>query len=214
MRDCLPRIALLSTLLGALLVAQPARALDEASVIQAKVKAEHPEIPAAAVTRAFDAYTQMESRFKNRDYVTIIDFDLPSTQKRMYVIDMKTGEVESYLTAHGKNSGFLYARAFSNDDNSDMSSLGLYATGPEYVGKHGPSMRLFGLESTNSNAYAREIVMHAADYVSPDWVAKHEVDGVHYLGRSWGCPAVETEFRDKLIGQLRNGSVFLIYHSQ
>jgi hypothetical protein len=124
----------------------------------------------------------------------------------MYVIDMKTGEAERYLVAHGKNTGLIQPVTFSNEPNSLMSSLGIYLTGPDYIGDHGLSMRLNGVEPTNNNAAIRDIVMHGADYVSHEYIQSNG-----YLGRSWGCPAIEMKFRDKLVNQLKNGSVFLIY---
>jgi hypothetical protein len=167
---------------------------------------QHPEIPAAAVQKAFTYYASSYATLGNQAFITIINFNLPSTIERMSVIDMSTGQAESYLVAHGKNSGLEYATQFSDEIGSDMSSLGIYLTGTDYIGEHGLSMRLQGMEDSNRNAEVREIVMHAADYVSSDWIKENG-----YLGRSWGCPAIEQRFRDKLVGQLKNGSVFLIY---
>ncbi len=167
----------------------------------------HPEIPQAALNKAFGYLNAHASSVPNKDYVTIIDFNKPSTQERMFIIRVSTGNVNSYLVAHGKNSGENFATTFSNVSGSEMSSLGIYLTGNEYQGGHGRSMILRGQESTNSNAESRAIVLHGADYVSPESIASQG-----RLGRSWGCPAVEMRYHDEIVKELEDGSVFLIYH--
>src|SRR5581483_11508199 len=95
---------------------------------------------------------------------------------------------------------------FSNKAGSLKSSLGIFVTGREYRGENGRSMRLVGLEDSNSNALTRDIVVHAADYVSRQFIRRNG-----RLGRSWGCPVIEKKFLDPLIGKLKGGSVFLVY---
>lgn len=113
-------------------------------------------------------------------YVIKIDFSRPSTEKRLWLIDTKTKEVilHTYV-AHGKNSGTTYATKFSNDVGSNMSSLGRSLTAEIYVGKHGQSIKLDGLDKTNNNMRKRAIVIHSATYIE---------DGAG--GRSLGCFAV------------------------
>src|SRR4051812_48404075 len=89
--------------------ARDAPAPDHLAALKTQLRAEHPEIPDAAVSKAFGYYAANYSRLGNPDVLTIIDFDLPSTARRMYVIDMRSGEVEPYLVAHGKNTGVNYA---------------------------------------------------------------------------------------------------------
>jgi hypothetical protein len=185
-----------------------APAPDHLSALREQLREEHPEIPDAAMVKAFSYYSSNYSRLGNPDVVTIVDFDQPSTVRRMHVIDMRSGDVQSYLVAHGRNTGVNYATAFSNVEGSLMSSLGIYLTSSEYEGDNGRSMKLRGMESTNSNAESRAIVMHGADYVSDEFIAANG-----RLGRSWGCPAVEQRFRDSLISLLKDGSVFLVFHS-
>ncbi|HUP56550.1 MAG TPA: murein L,D-transpeptidase catalytic domain family protein, partial [Bdellovibrionota bacterium] len=168
----------------------------------------HSQIPQVAVRRAFLYYQDNETVVTNRDYVTIIDFTLHSSSERMYVIDMRSAMVDSYLVAHGRNSGLVYATEFSNIPGSLMSSLGIYVTGVEYEGQHGRSMRLHGMEATNSAAEERAIVLHAADYVSYEFIRSNG-----YLGRSWGCPVIEQRFRDRIVSQLKDGSVMLIHRN-
>ncbi|MEX2380088.1 MAG: murein L,D-transpeptidase catalytic domain-containing protein, partial [Vicingaceae bacterium] len=60
---------------------------------------------------------------------TIIDFRLPSTEKRLWVIDLDSKSVLFHThVAHGENSGKEYALYFSNELNSHKSSLGYFLT--------------------------------------------------------------------------------------
>ncbi len=146
--------------------------------------------------------------FDNESVVTIIDFSKPSTEKRLFVIDLKNENLLHHtLVAHGKNSGLNEAEKFSNTCNSLQSSLGLYSTGKPYIGKHGYSLRLNGLEKgINDNAQKRAIVIHGAEYVSSDFIEDHG-----RLGRSWGCPAIPVELTKEIIDLIKNGSCLYIY---
>lgn len=144
----------------------------------------------------------------NDNIISIIDFSLPSTEKRLYVVDLKNYQVlyKTYV-AHGKNSGTVMANSFSNKPSSNKSSLGFYKTLGTYVGKHGYSLKLEGLEKgINDNAYERAIVMHGADYVSPSYIPK-----LGYIGRSQGCPAVASREATPIINTIKNGSCLFIY---
>jgi hypothetical protein len=146
-------------------------------------------------------YHKNLSSIKNDDYLSVIDFSLSSKQKRFHVINMKTGEVWSIHTAHGKGSDpdhDGYANSFSNVSGSNASSIGIYKTAETYSGSHGYSLKLDGLSKTNSNARSRAVVIHGADYVSESSVIQ---------GRSWGCPAVTMSYRTKLIDMIKNGSI-------
>lgn len=148
--------------------------------------------------------TRSPVQVQNR-YAAIVDFSRPSSEKRLYLVDLTTGNVEKFFVAHGRNSGTLVPTEFSNVNMSKMTSLGIMLGGDTYVGGHGRSMNLYGLEPTNNIAVQRDIVMHAADYVSPSFISTHG-----RLGLSWGCPAVEPHALPKLIAALSNGS--MIYH--
>ena len=144
----------------------------------------------------------------NDNIISIVDFSLPSTEKRLYVVDLKNYRVlyKTYV-AHGRNSGTLMANSFSNTPSSYKSSLGFYKTLGTYNGKHGYSLRLEGLEKgINDNAYERAIVMHGADYVSPSYIPK-----LGFIGRSQGCPAVSTREATPIINTIKNGSCLFIY---
>jgi len=138
----------------------------------------------------------------------VIDYSLPSTAPRLWLIDRTDGRVLRHLlVAHGRGSGENIASRFSNRDGSLASSLGLFLTEETYVGKNGYSLRLRGLEpGINDRARDRAIVLHGAPYVSPEFARVHG-----RLGRSWGCPAVELEVAHPLIDQIRDGSLLFIY---
>lgn len=162
-------------------------------------------VPSQPLKKALAYYDLYYNKITNKNFITVIDFTQTSTQKRMYVIDMKTGQVTRYLTAHGKGSDPHHtgqAVQFSNTSNSNTSSVGMYVTGTEYQGKYGRSMRLHGLEKTNDKAYQRAIVMHPAWYVDPKYSP---------IGRSLGCPAVEQKYINTLVTQLKGGSVYYIW---
>ena len=140
-----------------------------------------------------------------KDRLTVVDFSLPSTEKRLWVLDLDKKEVLFHtLVAHGHNSGENVATNFSNQNESNMSSLGFYVTEGEYVGKHGRSLKLEGLDQgINDNASARSIVMHGADYVSEDFIRQNG-----RLGRSLGCPALPMDQYAQIIDAV-NGQTCL-----
>lgn len=145
----------------------------------------------------------------SKNILTIIDFSLSSTTKRMWIIDLNTNTVLLHtLVSHGMKSGLEYATNFSNAEHSHKSSLGFYATGESYMGKHGLSMRLDGLENgTNNNARARGVVLHGASYANPLFL-----DSQSYLGRSQGCPAVPEKLSNTIIKMIKDKSCLFIYH--
>lgn len=174
---------------------------------QAAVLARHPnldpkhEIPRSLLAVALKYFDEHASSIKNKAYLSVIDFALSSTQQRFWIINMADGSVFATTVAHGKNSdpnndGF--ATKFSNVEDSETSSLGIYMTAETYSGSHGLSLRLDGLSPTNSNVRSRAIVVHGADYVQDKDVKQ---------GRSWGCPAIPMAYRDRIVGWLKNGSV-------
>lgn len=122
------------------------------------------------------------------DRIGIVDFTRPSSALRLFILDVASGASQPHLVAHGRGSDPTHsgwALRFSNEPGSLASSCGAYATGAEYGGKHGRSMRLSGLDPENANAESRAIVVHAAAYVGPEIVAS-----TGKLGRSQGCFAV------------------------
>jgi hypothetical protein len=141
--------------------------------------------------------------------LTVIDFSRPSTQPRMWVYDLRSRTLLfDELVSHGRGSGRTMATAFSNMPESNQSSLGLYRTGETYLGKHGYSLRLDGLEpGINDRARERAIVMHAADYVN---AGTARANG--YLGRSLGCPALRPEIARSVIDAVKGGGLLFAYY--
>jgi hypothetical protein len=163
-----------------------------------------------AFTLAVNGYLKLKNqgKLKNTNLLTIADFSQPSTQKRLYIIDIKKKKLLiNTVVAHGRNTGLLTANSFSNTAESFKSSPGFYVTAETYEGKHGLSLRLDGVErNINDNARDRAIVMHGADYTSSSFIKS-----TGYLGRSFGCPAIPMELTNTIINTIRNGSCMFIY---
>ena len=156
----------------------------------------------ALLRRAVAAMNAQGSRVK-RDRIAIADFAAPSAQARFHLIDLAGGASTSFLVAHGSGSdpshtGWL--QRFSNDPGSNASSEGAFVTADYYVGKHGRSQRLIGLDPTNDRALERAVVVHAAWYVGEDMVRQHGM-----LGRSQGCFAVAERDLDRVFDRLGPG---------
>ena len=164
-----------------------------------------PGLSDQTLTIALRAYARARERGDiTRPLLSIIDYALPSTEKRLWVLDLERGRVLFHeLVAHGKQSGENAAHAFSNDAGSHQSSLGVFRTGAEYKGDHGVALRLDGLEpGINDRAVERAIVMHGADYVSEQFAARFG-----RIGRSFGCPAVRPAIADSLIHTICGGTL-------
>lgn len=154
-------------------------------------------------------YLLKEKGLIQKNILTLVDFSLSSNTKRLWVIDLTTNTIlYNSLVAHGRNTGEEFANSFSNSDHSFKSSLGFYATGEIYNGKHGMSLRLDGLEKgINDHARDRGVVMHAAEYVSESFIK-----GNNRLGRSQGCPAIPVKLASEIINMIKNKSCLFIYH--
>ncbi|MBC7525158.1 MAG: murein L,D-transpeptidase catalytic domain family protein [Flavobacterium sp.] len=154
-------------------------------------------------------YFLKEKGLIQKEFLTIIDFSLSSKAKRLWVIDLFQNKIIfNSLVAHGKNSGDDYATSFSNQNKSNKSCLGFFATAECYVGLHGLSLKLDGLEKgINDNARQRSIVIHGADYVCSNFIKDH-----NRLGRSQGCPALPVEMSAKIIEKIKDKSCLFIYH--
>ncbi len=159
-----------------------------------------------AFKHAFEGYNRIEN--KNKEILTLIDFTKPSTEKRLYVFDMKNKKMLYHsVVSHGRNSGENYATSFSNKVGSFQSSLGFYLTEGTYQGKNGYSLILEGLENgINDKARERAIVMHGAAYANPALISANG-----RLGRSLGCPALPLSITKPIINTIKDGSVLFIY---
>ncbi|HEY0271516.1 MAG TPA: murein L,D-transpeptidase catalytic domain family protein [Sphingomonas sp.] len=154
--------------------------------------------------RALAALSRHSSEIARQDRIALVDFDLPSSRSRFHIVDLASGRSQSLLVAHGRGSdpahtGFL--TLFSNEVGSAASSSGAYVTkGDVYIGEHGRSQRLVGLDRTNNNVEERAIVVHAAWYVSQDMIAQHGK-----IGRSEGCFALTEDSLEIALNQLGAG---------
>lgn len=146
-------------------------------------------------------------------YWAIANFDLRSSEPRLFLFDVGERRVQPFLCAHGKGSEGStddgYAEVFSDVVGSNCTSLGVYRCAETYEGKHGYSMRLDGLEPTNSNARGRAIVVHGASYVSPEFIAQSG-----RIGRSDGCLAVENRYVTEVVSALTGGSLVSAWSSK
>lgn len=142
------------------------------------------------------------------DYAIFIDMSKPSDEKRWYVVDLSTmNVVYSTYVAHGKGSGEgKEAQRFSDVPGSDCTALGVYKITGSYIGKHGLSYGLDGLEPTNKNAQSRSIVIHSAWYATEGFIAEYD-----RCGNSWGCPAISPEALKACAPYLKPGTLLWIY---
>lgn len=154
-------------------------------------------------------YLLKEKGLVSKNILTLIDFSLSSNSKRLWVIDLTTNKIlYNSLVAHGRNTGDEFATSFSNSAQSFKSSLGFYATGEIYNGKHGKSLKLDGLEKgINSNARERAVVIHGAEYVSNSFIQNNK-----RLGRSLGCPAIPLELTNEIIQTIKDKSCLFVYY--
>jgi hypothetical protein len=158
------------------------------SKVFATVAPIQPAINPALRARALAALEAKRSQLRNADVIGIADFNRLSRQPRFYIVDLRSGFTTEHLVAHGRGSdpGHLgWLERFSNEIGSEATSEGAYLTGDSYTGKYGWSMRLFGLDPSNSNAETRAIVVHSAWYAEPK-----VAETFGKLGRSEGCFAL------------------------
>jgi hypothetical protein len=141
--------------------------------------------------------------------LTIIDYSKPSYLPRLWVLDLKNNQVTFHeFVTHGKGSGVITANNFSDRNGSEQSSLGVFLTGQTYLGKHGYSLKLNGLEEGfNAHAASRAIVVHAANYATAAFAKQHG-----RLGLSWGCPAIDPHIAKPLINKIKEGTVVFAYY--
>jgi hypothetical protein len=162
--------------------------------------------------KALVAYYNAEAAgVTNSPIFTIIDYSMPSNKPRMWVIDLERNKVLfEELVSHGKNSGQVYAKQFSNRPESLQSSLGLFKTAESYYGQHGYALRLDGLEeNVNHHARARGIVIHGGDYVTDQWLRREG-----RLGVSHGCPVVDPSINKSLINTIKGGTLVFAYYPE
>jgi hypothetical protein len=177
--------------------------------LQAELGPEAADLRPAVLEQACVGYLALRhaGRIQQGGVLAVADMDLPSSEKRLWVLDLQAGRVlhRSHV-AHGRGSGQLRARRFSNVMKSECTSLGFYRTQDTYGGKHGLSRRLRGLDAgQNSNAASRYVVLHAADYVSASYLQQHG-----QVGYSRGCPALPPDQYKAIIKSLPEGSCLFL----
>jgi hypothetical protein len=172
-----------------------------------------PGLDRHVVAMAEDAAARAVSQGLAKDprTLTVIDYSLPSTEKRLWVFDVRTGELLFHeLVAHGRNTGDNRATRFSNTLNSKQTSLGLFVTANTYVGSNGYSLRMQGLDrGFNDRAMERAIVIHGAPYVSEAFARSQG-----RIGRSWGCPALDQKVSRQVIDTIKGGDLVFAYAPQ
>jgi len=160
------------------------------------------------LTEALAAKASAKSEILNDRYFTVIDYRVPSSVPRFFLIDTADMTAEALLVAHGRGSDPDYdgmADQFSNIEGSKMTSLGAFVTGKTYYGAHGLSLKLKGLRPQNDRAEERLIVIHGADYVNKDRAV---------LGRSWGCSALERDVAERIIPIIKGGTFLYVVGTQ
>ncbi len=180
----------------------------------ARAASADPALPRPSLlSRALKAFHRLEAAGRvHNQALTVIDYSLPSSQRRLWVIDPRRVSVLFHeFVSHGRGSTTDtdpdHAVRFGNDPESHRSSLGTFLTGDTYAGKHGHSLELVGLEpGVNDRALERRIVIHPADYVS----ASYRAQSGGRVGRSFGCPALDPAIAPKIIDRIQNGSVVYV----
>ena len=165
------------------------------------------------LSRALAAFHRLEATGRVHNHaLTVIDYSLPSSERRLWVIDPQRVSVLFHeFVSHGRGSTTDadpdHAVRFGNDPESHRSSLGTFLTGETYSGKHGHSLELVGIEpGVNDRALERRIVIHPADYVS----ASFRAHSGGRVGRSFGCPALDPAVAPEIIDRIQNGSVLYV----
>lgn len=159
--------------------------------------------------RAMAALDRHGNRIVHRDRIGVVDFAEPSRVPRFHIVDVASGDVATHLVAHGSGSDpgrSGWVQRFSNQPDSNASSRGAYVTGQAYVGKHGRSRRLHGLDPDNDMAEPRAIVIHVASYVSGAMAAAQGL-----IGRSQGCFAVSDSAIGEVLDRLGPGRLIFAW---
>ena len=191
---------------GSSAVAQITDINATARMLSAQSKALDPDVLKLGLKAYINA---RQHGLAQKELLTIIDYSKPSTENRFWVVDLRHNRVLfETLVAHGKNSGDKFATHFSNQPQSLESSFGVFLTGNTYLGHHGYSLKLRGLEpGVNDKAQARALVVHAASYVN-QMIAHH----FGRLGRSWGCPALNPAIAGPVINTIKGGTLIFAYY--
>lgn len=162
-----------------------------------------------AWVQAHSAFSRVREEHRDaREILAIIDYSLPSSEPRLWVVDTRADTVVARdYVAHGWASGSTWPYQFSNRWGSNQSSLGVFLTREAYSGVRGISLRLEGLEpGINDRALARGIVVHGSPFVTPIRASQGN------LGRTEGCPAVPMSSARHLVHLLEGGAVVFAWY--
>ncbi|STX27863.1 Uncharacterised protein [Legionella beliardensis] len=180
------------------------------NAIKEMLHKENPALSDAVINKVLTTLTcATEYNVDHNNILTIIDYSLPSSEKRLWIFDLKEKKLlfNTYVS-HGINSGTLLSNYFSNKYNSKASSIGVYETEKAYYGREGLSLQLNGLDKHfNDNAANRAIVMHPGWYVEEEFIKKYG-----RAGRSWGCPALPKHLSESIINTIKDKSLLVIYY--
>jgi hypothetical protein len=187
------------------------RVINESTVLYNRIGLEKEGLNETAFEYAWRGYHNLlkMGSIRRKSVLSIADFSQSSSEKRMYVIDLRHKKLlyRTYV-AHGQNSGSVFADSFSNEAESFKSSLGFYVTKTTYLGRNGLSLRLNGVDNGyNDQALKRNIVLHGCSYVGDEYLQNFGA-----LGTSLGCPALPVAISSRVIRAVKGGSVFFIYH--
>ena len=152
-------------------------------------KKTRPVVTKKIVEKAAEAKRFATQHGYNERLCFLVSMSLPSGQNRFFVYDLKNDTVLNQgLVTHGRcNENWLEGRKYGNTPGCGCTSLGKYRIGYSYTGRFGLAYKLYGLESTNNNAFNRFVVLHSHDCV-PDAASGNEIC------QSDGCPTVAPSF--------------------
>ena len=165
-------------------------------------------IRAEILERALAAMEEHAAEGAGNGKLVVVDYGLHSSKERLFVVDLETGAVSAYRAAHGMGTdkdhdGYL--DSFSSLPGSQASPEGTFRFAEEYVGKHGQSFRLDGLDDTNRTSRARAIVIHSASYAEPAFLDQHGK-----LGRSNGCIVFSRDDLARFSGEVPEGTLIFV----
>ncbi|MEA9357832.1 murein L,D-transpeptidase catalytic domain family protein [Bacteriovorax sp. PP10] len=159
----------------------------------------------------------------NQRYITINDLNVTMSKSRMFVIDMETGKVNTYFSAHGYGGkkgvpeSDMMAEGVSNVDGSNASPRGFFITGTRREGSSDPrwkfSMKLHGLQQgVNDKSFSRAIIMHpfpkmpeeSASSDDPNVSGAIRSEGPFSL--SQGCTMLSENYASDIINKIKTPS--------
>ncbi|PIP94991.1 MAG: hypothetical protein COW00_18150 [Bdellovibrio sp. CG12_big_fil_rev_8_21_14_0_65_39_13] len=195
-------------------------------------------VPEKPLKQALFFYNKNKGDLNKQRYVSIADYSQRSNQKRFYILDMQTGQVRKEKVSHGSgdkngtksgdldHDGMIDKCHHGNNITSreNMTRAGFFMTKELYKSKKHERMksvngkqvrewpyldsnknnglRMVGLSpEVNDEALAQGVVMHGAWY--------NDVSDI--MGRSYGCPAFESDIAPSVIDTLRGGSLYYSY---